>query len=684
MSERTSQRDDAPLPEIAGYRLLRVIAHGGMSTVYLARQEALGREVAIKVMRPEALSDEVSRRRFENEARTIGRLEHPHIVGIYQIGRTAADLPYYVMPHMPRGHLGQRDLAGDEEKVREILRALLSALSYAHARGVIHRDVKAENVLFDEAERPLLADFGIALRRGYGSRVTSAGLALGSTAYMAPEQARGEEVDPRADLYSVGVLAWEMLTGELPFKAGDALSMAVMHAQDPVPRLPRHLRHWQRFIDKAMAKGPLKRFLDADDMLRALGRVSRRGPRRAEALQEAVRGLPARLRALPRAAWVVAGLVVAAAAGLALRQAGSDGGGEFFRAGDPEARTASGPGLPSPTAGSAGMLANPDDALLRAAPESQASRLIETAGRQIRAGRLYAPASDNAFDSLTNAAAADPDHLQLPQAVDSLASALAAEAGRRIRAGDVEAAIEPLQRLAQLSERMPSGAVAGLAELRRKVAAAMTARIDAEAAHFDREAAVEVAELARGAALDAATVAALRRRAAAVPAVGEQLPGESSGMTVMRKGEGAYALARRTVGLDDYRRFATATGREAALCRERASVLRVFSPRDWTSPGFAQAGGDAVVCVSWADAEAYARWLSERNGHRYRLPTASEATGLAYQSGATPVAEWLLDCASDCSRRRIRGASWRDGGQARDGDASRGYDDVGFRLVREP
>src|SRR5690606_38411646 len=125
MSERTSQRDDAPLPEVAGYRLLRVIAHGGMSTVYLARQDALGREVAIKVMRPEALSDEVSRRRFENEARTIGRLEHPHIVGIYQIGRTAADLPYYVMPHMPRGHLGQRDFAGDEEKVRETLRALL-------------------------------------------------------------------------------------------------------------------------------------------------------------------------------------------------------------------------------------------------------------------------------------------------------------------------------------------------------------------------------------------------------------------------------------------------------------------------------------------------------------------------------------------------------------------------------
>ncbi|MDN5780636.1 MAG: serine/threonine protein kinase, partial [Luteimonas sp.] len=183
----------APLPEITGYALLRAIGHGGMSTVYLGEQVSLSRQAAIKVMLPEALADEVSRRRFENEARTIARLEHPHIVGIYDVGRTRDGLPYYSMPYLTRGHLGQR-IAGsnggmDQARIREILHALLSALGYAHARGTIHRDVKAENVLFDETERPLLADFGIALRRGYGTRVTTAGLAVGSTAYMAPEQA---------------------------------------------------------------------------------------------------------------------------------------------------------------------------------------------------------------------------------------------------------------------------------------------------------------------------------------------------------------------------------------------------------------------------------------------------------------------------------------------------------------
>ena len=166
-----------------------------MSTVYLGEQRSLGREVAIKVMLPDALTDEVSRRRFENEARTVARLDHPNIVGIHDVGRTGEGLPYYSMPHMAHGHLGQRDLRGKEPQVRAILQALLDALRHAHARGIVHRDVKAENVLFDDNGRPLLADFGIALRRGYGSRVTTAGLAVGSTAYMPPEQARGEGVD---------------------------------------------------------------------------------------------------------------------------------------------------------------------------------------------------------------------------------------------------------------------------------------------------------------------------------------------------------------------------------------------------------------------------------------------------------------------------------------------------------
>ncbi|MAL03504.1 MAG: hypothetical protein CL625_04385 [Arenimonas sp.] len=262
------------MPEIPGYRVLRRIGKGGMSQVYLGVQESLDRQVAIKVMSPAALTDEISKQRFEHEARTIAKLEHPCIVGIHEVGRTRQGLLYYVLPYLAKGHLGQRDFTQDEDRALEVLRSLLSALEYAHARGIVHRDVKAENVLFDNADRPLLTDFGIALSKRDSTRITTAGLAVGSGGYMAPEQARGEVVDGRADLYSVGVLAYELLTGHLPFQAADPLALALMHAQDPVPRLPAEKRHWQPFIDRAMAKSPDNRYRNAQQMLGALNQIA--------------------------------------------------------------------------------------------------------------------------------------------------------------------------------------------------------------------------------------------------------------------------------------------------------------------------------------------------------------------------------------------------------------------------
>ena len=273
-----------PPPHIAGYDISRRLGRGGMADVYLAMQASLSRPVAIKVLAVERIptstgdaqgrtpADDVEDMvtRFEREARTIARLDHPHIVSIFDVGRTDDGRLYYVMPYLPNGDLSTRDLREDEAAIVAVVRALCRALGYAHTLGVVHRDVKPENVLFDKLDRPLLADFGIALAAQQSARVTREGSTMGSSGYMSPEQARGHAIDGRADLYSLGVVAYEMLCGDLPFHGPDALAVALAHLEQPVPRLRPARRHWQEFIDRAMAKSPAERFQTAAQMEAAL------------------------------------------------------------------------------------------------------------------------------------------------------------------------------------------------------------------------------------------------------------------------------------------------------------------------------------------------------------------------------------------------------------------------------
>ncbi|MFZ5637152.1 MAG: bifunctional serine/threonine-protein kinase/formylglycine-generating enzyme family protein [Pseudomonadota bacterium] len=669
------------MPEIPGYRLLRILGHGGMSTVYLGQQLSLGREVAIKVMRQEVLTDETGRRRFENEARTIARLDHPHIVHIHEVGRTAEGQPYHVMPVFPRGHLGKRNLTRDESRVREILEALLSALAYAHSRGIVHRDVKAENVLFDEAERPMLTDFGIALRRGYGSRVTTAGVAVGSTAYMAPEQARGTEVDLRADLYSLGVLAWEMLTGSLPYKAQDGLSMALKHVQDPIPRLPVHLAHWQRFFDRALAKSPIERFNDAQEMLNGMRRVphAQKQPLRAALARARSRTGPKQIAIAAIAATVVIGgiaLLVQMDRRNTERALANYTGG--MSGGTPLPANA---GL-DPTLGA--PVPDPTDAMLRAAPESAAQRFISDAERQIRQRKLTSPAGDNAYESVMTAWRTDSSHIGLAAVSDRLFDALGTETERRLRNGDDAVVRDLLSRMTRLAEQDGARGSARMAQTRKRLIAALSSRMDEAQKSLDRAAAQRVVASARSLGLSGAPLANLQARATKIAQPGDRVADTLGDMTLVQAGGKLVAVSRSSVSRDDYAAFAKATGRPASLCREKASLLRVLAPRDWQTPGFEQSGNGAVVCISWQDAEAYARWQSQRSKYRYRLPTAAEAQAASRSDSGKAVAEWLNDCAGgSCARRMTAGRSWRGAGGGRPLDASRGYDDVGFRLVRE-
>lgn len=266
-------------PHIHGYTIGRHLARGGMAEVYVAEQVTLQRPVALKILRMADAGGADAIARFEQETRLIAQLSHPNIVGIHDVGHSSDGALYYAMPFLPGGDLTARVAPRPQEEVRKLLTHLLDALGYAHGKGIVHRDIKPANVLFDEHGTPQLADFGVAIRTEDSERLTQVGLTVGSTGYMSPEQARGMPVDARSDLYSLGVLAYELLTGSLPFRGIDAFEVAIAQLEQKVPRLPRECAHWQGFINKALTGKPAQRFQSAAEMATALARIPDSAPR---------------------------------------------------------------------------------------------------------------------------------------------------------------------------------------------------------------------------------------------------------------------------------------------------------------------------------------------------------------------------------------------------------------------
>jgi serine/threonine protein kinase len=269
--------------QIPGYLIKREIGAGGMATVHLAVQTSLEREVALKVMNPAMVSDTTFSRRFMQEARTLASLAHPNIVAVYDVGITDEKLHYFSMQHLPHGDFLHRIREGvSEREVLRVVTGVARALGYAHQRGFVHRDVAPGNVLFDVNENPVLTDFGIARAVSKTSRITNAGVSVGTSHYMSPEQARGGDVDGRSDLYSLGAVTFEALTGHAPYEGDDGFAIAYAHVFEPIPRLPQERQHWQPLIDRAMAKDPAQRFQNAEEFVAALVELERFLPVQAE------------------------------------------------------------------------------------------------------------------------------------------------------------------------------------------------------------------------------------------------------------------------------------------------------------------------------------------------------------------------------------------------------------------
>ena len=263
--------------EIPGYRLLRPLGRGGMATVYLAVQESVDREVALKVMSPTLLGDPQFGQRFQREARIAARLRHRNVVQVHDVA-VHGDHHYIAMEYLPKGPvLRKGDVPRGPAFALRVVCDIAQALDYASGKGVIHRDIKPDNILLREDGSAALTDFGIA-RASDGTRMTRTGAIVGTPHYMSPEQARGQEVDGRADLYSLGIVFHELLLGRPPYEADDSLAVGIMHITAPLPRLPAPLAWLQPLLDRMLAKDPADRFQSGAELAAAIGRLQREQP----------------------------------------------------------------------------------------------------------------------------------------------------------------------------------------------------------------------------------------------------------------------------------------------------------------------------------------------------------------------------------------------------------------------
>ena len=263
------------------YIVRKSIGEGGMADVYLAYDAILKREVAIKVLRGELNEDPINLQRFQREASAITNLSHPNIVEVYDVGETNKK-NYIVMEYVPgktlKQLIKQRGAINTTEAIN-IMKQLVSATAHAHHNDIIHRDIKSQNVLIKDDGTVKLSDFGIASTGDSNQQLTQTDTVMGSVHYLAPELARGKPATVQSDIYSLGIVFFEMLTGDVPFHADTAVQIALKHMHDDIPSVrafnPNIPQSVENIILRATAKEPEQRYGSADSFLYILSSSSR-------------------------------------------------------------------------------------------------------------------------------------------------------------------------------------------------------------------------------------------------------------------------------------------------------------------------------------------------------------------------------------------------------------------------
>ncbi|AYC32277.1 serine/threonine protein kinase [Pseudomonas cavernae] len=261
------------LLEIPGYSVHGRLGKGGMAEVYLATQESLHRKVAVKVLR--SADDEAFSKRFIKEGHIVASLHHPSIITIHDIDKLADGRHYLAMEFVAGGDLAQhKGEVFEPQRALAIVRQIASGLAVVHEKGLVHRDIKPANILFRDDGTVVISDFGIAKELELDNELTQFNIAVGSPAYSSPEQAQCQPLDARSDIYSLGVILLEMLSGANPYRGSSYTQTVMNHVQMELPSLPAHLSQYQNLLERMLAKDPDERFADCRVLLASLAELS--------------------------------------------------------------------------------------------------------------------------------------------------------------------------------------------------------------------------------------------------------------------------------------------------------------------------------------------------------------------------------------------------------------------------
>lgn len=735
---------------IPDHTILDKIGEGGMSAVYLGRQQSLQRKVAIKVLKKLVMEDKLLAERFVDEAKTVASLDHPHIISIYEAKKLPSGLAYFTMPYLTHGDFSEI-ICTNAEHLIDLLGQICDGLSHAHEHGVIHRDLKPDNILFDQFGRIKIADFGIAITKK-SQRKTKETQLLGSAHYMSPEQIQSRPIDHRSDIYSLGCIIYEKITGEHVYSASNDFSILMAHINKPLPILPAELSVWQPIIDQCLAKNPTDRYQSVADLKADLMKIRYQDHQPDTRKKTAIQWGAYKKFLVP--ASVIIAMLILVVIGLSIvghdpaptaaepnKVAAQSVPDEAIQAVQHESLT------PPQSLAKEVTPVEPDIPLMETVinlPENDSSfdgepdltARLSQANENLKTFRLTKPANDNAASQFAAIMAEYPDNQAARQGLHKVGLYYFSLINSKLDQQAYGDAITHIQSLTDFFKEYPVKAGDYQTDIEKITDKANNLVQQAIKKRRSNPQASDYLTMAMMLKPNDETLTKLETQYQAIPKNGDVIT-DLSGISWIfvaaanSTGSGDFWLAQSEITVKQFKPFAENKG-----FNDRCEHFGKggFFKKTWDKPPFDQTEQHPVICITAAQASAYAVWLSDKQQAEYRLPTLAQWQSAQKNLAKTPkcetsnvagletvdeskferrsdcrddfvftapvnslgaatnshdvtgnVAEWVRDCGQQ--KYCAAGGSWMSGNLAdtlktESADPNKALSHVGFRLIK--